>query len=532
MAGVAVLCAITVLAAPSPVVAPWDVLVLLDGSYRMTLGQVPGVDFANPVGPMVYGLTSTGMAWQERPSLAAVAYGNVLFVVIATSLAWYCTRDRLRPAWRAGGVLFLALMLVSVRPLGYSPFTTSYAMLYNRYGWALLTIAAAAVLIDPGRPAAAARRAGRLDAFTLGLLLGLAAYTKVTFAVAVLVLVVYFCLRTDSLPRALAAAAGVVVVVAACFLAWGVDPASYLSDVLAAGRVQSGHARLAQLIRESLWSAPALLTILLLAVVLALSTRAAHLPRGQLLRLGATVAGLAAAALVLTVGDAEERGELPLLALVPVLVVSSGVWRAATRVDGRARRVARFAAPGALALVVLATAGRPAAADGVGLAVDVTHHAMIDHPPASQRIDAPGLSDFVIPANAGWQTAYRTAKDLPAMINDGLGLLHGRVAPKDRVFTLAYGNPFNMALGLVPTRGGLLWYDLGYDVDAEHFPAPDTALGDAQWVMVPRMVPGEGCCQSTVDAMKAVYGPYLRSTFTPVAQSSSWELWRRTVPRR
>src|SRR5436309_15066133 len=76
--GVIVVSGTSVWASPAPIGAPWDVFVLLDGAYRMSLGQVPGTDFGNPVGPMVYGLTSVGMKWQGQPSLASVAYGNLV----------------------------------------------------------------------------------------------------------------------------------------------------------------------------------------------------------------------------------------------------------------------------------------------------------------------------------------------------------------------------------------------------------------------------------------------------------------------
>jgi hypothetical protein len=82
---------------PAPDVAPWDVFTLLNGAYRIYEGQAPGTDFANPIGPLVYGLDATGMHLQHAVSLHAVTYGQVLFLVVASTLAWLIAWRRLPP---------------------------------------------------------------------------------------------------------------------------------------------------------------------------------------------------------------------------------------------------------------------------------------------------------------------------------------------------------------------------------------------------------------------------------------------------
>lgn len=137
----------------------------------------------------------------------------------------------------------------------------------------------------------------------------------------------------------------------------------------------------------------------------------------------------------------------------------------------------------------------------------------------SQRFTDDQLRDFVIPANAQWQTAYRPAKAVPGMTDDG--------PPGDTVFTVALTDPFSFALSLPSSRGGPLWWDVGIDFDRTTHPDADRALGDAHWVMIPRMVPGQGCCQETAQLMLDLYGSYLAQHFAETERTSDWILLAR-----
>ena len=109
-------CVIVLWSAPAPIMAPWDVLILLDGGYRILQGQVPSSDFSNPIGPLIYELVSVGMRLQRTPSLASVAYGNTFFLAITSGLSWYATKGRLPDIWRAGVTVFVAWLPADAGP--------------------------------------------------------------------------------------------------------------------------------------------------------------------------------------------------------------------------------------------------------------------------------------------------------------------------------------------------------------------------------------------------------------------------------
>ncbi len=522
---------------PAPVVAPWDVFTLLNGAYRIYEGQAPGTDFSNPIGPLVYGLTAIGMHLQHAPSLHAVTYAQVLFLVAACTLAWLIAWRRLPPLYAAPFTIFMAFLCISVRPLGYSPWTTTYAMLYNRDGWVLY--APLLLLVLQKRTGTTGRRAAITDGFMLGLLLGLLFYDKVTFFLAA-VAAAALGLILNTLPRnwrlPVWSLAGFFLVGAIMRLAFGVHTLAYVGDFLGAAKVQVASERAGMLAHTVLWVAPvALVAALVVGVILASSQRQGR-PARPVLTLTAATAFVLGSSILISAGDATEKGDLPALVVMPLLIVAFLAPILPSWAGGQARRAGSgpnlrlVIRPGivlvAIAALLTGTTGPIVAKDALGLAKAASFRRSV-RSRRSQQFDARRLSDFAVPADAQWQTAYRTANAVPAMINDGLRLLRDHVHPGESVFTLAYTDPFSLALGLPLSRCGLLWWDLGYDFDQGHHPDAACAIGSAAWVIIPRMVQGQGCCQKTVAVMRHLFAGYLSRHYQKVAQTSDWILMRR-----
>jgi hypothetical protein len=515
-AGVLAVVSIVLWAAPAPIMAPWDVIVLLDGGYRMAEGQIPGTDFSNPVGPLVYGLVSLGMRI-HGVSLAAVAWGNVLMVITGSALTWYATRDRMHVAWRAMATIYSALLLSAVRPLGYSPTITTYAMLYNRYGWVLFTLIVVMVAVRPKR-----RVADGLDHIVLGVMLGLLFSTKVTFTLAAGLVILLGLIRPSDLSRVrrvLGVVAGFAVVVLVVTALFRINPIAYIGDIGDSALVQS-KGRLGQIAWGIIWTSPIwLLTAAILAAFLIFAKRRRQ-PLAPVWTLFALCAAIIGASILLTAGNATERADLVTLAVLPLVITSSVAWQR----HGRSGPMVV-----AIALLLLGTVGLIATQDLAALTKNVAMRGYVANPPGNQRFDSANLRDFVIPDNSQWNTDYRTAHNVPSMVNDGIRMLRNHAQPTERVFSLAFGSPFNTAMGLRPTEGGLLWYDLGFDMDRQHHPSAEEAMGTADWVIIPQMLPDQGCCQETVEAMRELYRPYLDAHFQQVDGSENWVLLKRVT---
>ena len=159
--------------------AVWDFVFVLDGAYRIGLGQIPHVDFASPIGALTLYLTYLAErlfpGGQPFIGLHALAWLIVVppFAVIA---------PRIRSAWGFAGS-FAILALVVLVPYTLDPTMLSeisYFATYNRFATAILFLAGLWFVLPKARG----------DGVLLGYLLTALIFFKITAAVAMLGLVV------------------------------------------------------------------------------------------------------------------------------------------------------------------------------------------------------------------------------------------------------------------------------------------------------------------------------------------------------
>ena len=524
---------------PSAVMAPWDVFTLLNGAFRIYHGQAPSTDFSNPIGPLVYGLAAIGMHFSL--SLRAVTYSQVIFVAIVSPLAWTVSSRRLPAPYAAGFTVFAAWLAISVRPLAYSYKTMSYAMLYNTDAWLLYATLLLLVLL-PRRnggqeDSSSARRHYLVDGLLLGFLLGLLCYDKITFFLAGLV-AAGVGLALSTLPRSLrlgvSALAGFAVVSVLVELIFRLNITSYFHDLIEAAVAQAADRRTAEISMAIKWNLPNGLIAVVLAMLLVFATHRHGRQWRPLVFLLISAAFVIVSSIVLSAGDAPEKSDVPALVVIPLLAIAFlepqlPRWAggsAATRPLSWPRRSYRLLLLGLATL--LATTSLPIAGqDALAIGKAISYRSYVANPPASQRFNAAPLADFVIPANTDQQTAYRASRALPEMINNGLALLRQNVRPGQSVFTLAYTDPFYLAMNLPLSSCGPLWWDLNYDFTRTDHASAQCAIGDAAWVIIPRMIPGQGCCQNTVSVILSLYSGYLSRYYHQVRQTADWTLLRR-----
>lgn len=526
---------------PSAIIGPWDVFTLLDGGYRIYQGQAPSTDFANPVGPLVYGLVAIGM--HLSLSLRAVTYSQVIFVAIVSPLAWAVGSPRLPAPYAAGLTVFAAWLSVSVRPLGFSYRSLTYAMLYNRDAWVLYSVLLLLVLLPRRNHLADSRFSTRqlhlIDGLLLGLLLGLLFYDKITFFLAG-VAAVGVGLALSTLPRSprlgLCALGGLAVVGLLVRLLFRLSTPAYISNLITAAEAQASNQRTAMLATVIKWNAPIGLIALLVAALLYFTVRRNGEPLRPLVLLLLAATYVMLSSLILSAGDAPEKLDVPAQAVVPLLAIAFLEARlprwaggsAVTRPLAWSPRRYKLLLVG-LAVLLFGTTAPIAGRDALALGEAISYRSYVADPPASQRFNADPLSDFVIPANTNYQTAYRASRALPAMINNGLALLRQNVRPGQSVFTLAYTDPFYIAMNLPLSDCGPLWWDLNFDFTTTDHASAECAIGDATWVIIPRMVAGQGTSQNTVSVMLSLYSGYLALNYHQVRQTADWTLLRRNL---
>ncbi len=520
--GAALLAALTLYNGTSVINAPTDVFILLGQAWRMTLGQVPHRDFSNPIGVVTYALVEAGMALGGHDA-GALAIACVLFLVPAVVWTSWIAYERFSPLVACSLVGVVALMSVATRALGYGPRTHTYAMLYNRFGWIVLGLLALQSFVPPRRQGA---DRATLEALSLGLLSGLLAYIKVSFAAfGVLAVASAWASRRElRRPRPIGAAlAGGLIVCGGLWLSTGVDPAGYLKDLSAALHSQSVIERLERThhaVKDGM--IPLALLSLAWAAMIGRRTWASRKVTPRDVQVTAQFAFLCAAALVIAASNTGERGEIPLYAFAGLVLLANSDLV----MTDRLRPLVVAAILVSILFPAVAIAGR----DLLSI-VDTTRWRgyRMSGVEARQRFDATPLrSDFVIPATSTHRTQYWAAHDTPERLNDGIALLRRHVTPRSRVFNVAITDEFSFALGLTPPTGGPLWWDrnLSYAVGAP--PPPGAVFRDVTLIMIPVLKPtDDGCCRDPLEDVPVMYGAYWSARFEEIDRTAFWRLLAR-----
>ena len=211
--------------------AIWDFLFVLDGAYRIGLGQLPHVDFSSPIGALTLFMTAAAerLFPESNPFVGLQA---VMWLATLPALAL------LAPRFRSGTAFAAALFITAFMIL--APFTVdsthlseiSYFATYNRFATGLLFLVGLWYVLPKSR----------FDWLLLAYLLALLFFLKITTA-AVAVCIV---LAAVVLGRArVATLAGALVGVAALLLAVDTTTglvSAYIADIRFMASVNQGGA--------------------------------------------------------------------------------------------------------------------------------------------------------------------------------------------------------------------------------------------------------------------------------------------------
>jgi hypothetical protein len=155
------------------------------------------------------------------------------------------------------------------------------------------------------------------------------------------------------------------------------------------------------------------------------------------------------------------------------------------------------------------------------------------------KSDEPNLFDLTAdntPTADAMLTRYRSARagsnemltveEYMRTIIEGANLLRSVDYHNRTVFTFDMADLFTYALNMRPTSKGYphMWVGgASYTTDAKLLPQPEGLLGDADFIMVPRLP----FSVSQFMALMDLYGPYLKSNYVQLKDSSHSELWTR-----
>lgn len=475
-----------------------DLLIFLDGAHRIASGQVPNRDFHTALGPLVSYIPGVGY-WLSGTLGGALPGGMALVTLLLAPVIAHVVATRLQPVIALPFAAFLIAVLAAPVNLGESIASLSFAMFYNRVGWAAL----AALLVMYLRPAHGDRTHLALDALCAATLSVAMLYTKVTYgAVAVGFLAL---MLLDARQRAWAAAALVLILTAAIVIeALWRSSLAHVADLMLASKV-SGARPIGDLVEVVLRHIPDFAFFAVLATLAVRRTRRLL----DLLYLGFCVG----AGVLIANQNSQPWGIISLYAGAAVaaeLLLRSEREQASGRSGLRGPQLAT-GAPLLFLAIVLPTLLHCIVALLLHTALALRHAGESFGIAKLERIR---LVRLWSPGEHGLSKAYLES------LRDGARALEGLEPKPTRVSVLDFANGLSAGLGLPPPRGDSAWLHWGRNVDDAHHIPPEDLLGGVEVLMVPKWGVNHA-------PLFHLYGAYVQQAFEPVRETTSWTVHRR-----
>ena len=235
---VSICASIALIGAVPTFIAGHDNFFLLENGWRALQGLRPHLDFWSPWGPLTFLLVALGLKLSHS-SPNGLAYGSAIFSLVVGLWTYLLGRFRLAPVPRALLSLYAVVLACSPHAIGSSPTSLSPAMIYNRYGYALLL----PLLVESFQRREPVVRSAELSGgFSTGIALALTLFLKASyFLVGLGLLVTSFIFWYPSIRRFLGASAGFATITLLGLGYLRFDPAAMLHGLRlgAAARAQS-----------------------------------------------------------------------------------------------------------------------------------------------------------------------------------------------------------------------------------------------------------------------------------------------------
>lgn len=504
-----------------------DVMVFLDGAHRVLSGQVPSRDFHTPIGPLAYLLPALGLLLTGSLG-ATMPVATAIFMLMLAPVLIHVCATRLPLLLALIVSIYVCLLVLAPLNPGELPNRISFAMFYNRFGWAALGL-----LFLLYAPRKDGHGSTDVDALCAGFLFVLLIFLKASYAVVALAFLIGLVLVPGTRRIGLGALLIGCACVALAEAIWSVVT-PYASDLAfaaaASGAVRNGVVGLSADILRNTQSIVLFLAVL--AIAWAVGLRARDVAACGLMGL---------AGLILINQNAQEH---EIATLVPAAVV-------ATRLSGVARPSSTLGWPDILAVVLtLALAAQQIVASATALVVHTAKAArpapasdevaVIDGLIASERL----VSGTDIPTRIALRRPYdRGSTDLGSLnfvkrlerfqplaqteyfwtIEDGLALLEREPQLAGTVFVLDTANPFNVLLRRTPPRGDSSWHHVDRTFSTRRFVPAKDMFSDVSVVLDPK----NPVAFSTAYGLRKIYGRFIEQNFVLTSESSYWRAYVR-----
>lgn len=473
-----------------------DLFIFLDGAHRIDSGQVPNRDFHTALGPLVFYLPAAGY-WLSGTLGGAMPTGMALIVLAFALPMVHIVRSRLKPMVAIPFGLFLLLIIAVPMNLGESIASLSFAMFYNRIGWAVLC----ALLIMYLRPMRVRSYQDLLDTICAASLTTVLIYTKVTYGLVALAFLTF--ILCDSRQRRWGAGAiGLTIVFALVVEVFWQSSMAHLADLILTSKV-SGSRSIIDLVLGFLRHLADYVMLGILVALVLWRTRSFR----DLLFFGFC----AGSGLVIQIQNSQPWGVITIHAAAAVAAeILLRIEQGRPRLAGRPSPLAA-GAPFVLLALLLPTS--------LHCFMALSLHAGLAATKSGEPIGLPQFSEVRLAllwskGDHSFSTAYLTS------VRNGANLLATLPKRPRNVSVMDFANPFSAGLGLPPAQGDSAWLHWGRNINAVHFLPPEELLKDVDVLMMPKWGINSA-------PLSDLYAPYIHTTFEPVRDSDLWTVQRR-----
>ena len=492
-----------------------DIFTLLENGWRVVSGQRVHVDYVSPWGPVMFLIVGLGLRISGY-SVNGVGYGSAIVGLIIGLWSYRLGRNRFESSPRLLASLFLVALVVAPYALGTPPWYSSHAMVYNRYGYALVGL----VMLEAFQPAGGEKRrtAERFGGISSGAAVALALFLKASFfLVALAFLGASLLLRRPTRRRLLGLSVGFSLVALALLAYLRFDVLAMLRDLQMAAGARSESLFPLDIVSRAWNSATQFLAVLLLGFAASWLLESAG-PRWREFQLPLLAVLVIVADIGLLSTNSQSAG-VPLIAVFALILVNRVTARQRELPETEARSARPYYAlllslGGLLFLPQLAS-------DIYGLAYGAWQKRSPSELDSVLRFTEPRLAPLLLYDDG---TPRSNGRTYTTYVNDGVALLRRATSPKETVLTMDMANPFPYALGRPPALGGIAAAAYQYTLSDTHRPSDDRYFGNSDIVMVPK--------RPSADEMYWVgfyklYEPALLRRYALAAESDWWYLLRR-----
>ncbi|HEY1783427.1 MAG TPA: hypothetical protein VGG79_23910 [Roseiarcus sp.] len=510
---------------------PQDFLALLDGVYRVHLGQIVHRDFSSPLGPFNFVLPASFMS-HNAGIISSLNYSEAVYAVLAFLIFLYLLLTRLD---RMAGFflgLWIPLALLARMNFGDPLELVTEAMNYNRRCDVFLLLLL--LLFIPSREPN--RRSLIIDGLLYGAISAFLFYSKITFGLVALGFSPIMLIRKRDNITVIAVAAIMFLAIAAWVeFVYGTH-FSWLIDVRMAGASQGRDnvSRIFHVVRDNalelfaLLFCPALILLALRKLTIQLALLCAYVGVVSVL-----ILSLSGQSYVLTLPIAFVFVALDALRPEPPFLGAASQMRT------------RYVVLSALLSTLLVIESYPLAVN-IAIATyrslraapwdssneilnkiktdrtdnnDGGARSLLSKLDKMSKLDIFALARATKPKNY-WDNLLM--EEYGEYLHTGIAAARQGCGDRARISTIDVVNPFPVLLDW-PEGGGMFFAAAGYLTSKKAHLPDEVMFRDIDCVMVPKLPAQIGFRDTLLD----IYGPFLSKSFEPSLESDMWTVLRR-----